>query len=76
MKAGKKTFLAGILAVVMIASSSITVLAAETSQTPQENLQSITQQDEQTTEKKVRKTEPLPPKGGRFNQRLKPPKVG
>ena len=22
------------------------------------------------------KTEPLPPKGGRFNQRLKPPKVG
>ena len=21
-------------------------------------------------------TEPLPPKGGRFNQRLKPPKVG
>ena len=55
MKAGKKTFLAGILAVVMIASSSITVLAAETSQTPQENLQSITQQDEQTTEKKVRK---------------------
>lgn len=55
MKAGKKTFLAGILAVVMIASSSITVLAAEASQTPQENLQSITQQDEQTTEKKVRK---------------------
>ena len=23
-----------------------------------------------------KKSEPLPPKGGRFNQRLKPPKVG
>jgi len=26
--------------------------------------------------KNKNKTEPLPPKGGRFNQRLKPPKVG
>lgn len=51
MKAGRKTFLAGILVAVMIAGSSVTVLAAETSQIPEENSQSVTQQDKQPTEK-------------------------
>ena len=52
MKFGKKAVLAGILTAVMIAGSSVTVLAAETLQIPEENSQSVTQQD---TEKKVRK---------------------
>ncbi len=55
MKTGRKTFLAGILVAVMIAGSSVTVLAAETSQIPEENSQSVTQQDKQPTEKKAGK---------------------
>ena len=60
MKSGKKAFFAGIMAIVMAAGSSATVLAAEASQVPEENSQSVTQQDKQYSEKNAGKIKTAP----------------